>query len=202
VIYLVRHAETEWNRQHRHQGHSDSPLTPSGIAQAHAVGLLLRSILGRSPDVEVQSSPLGRARRTAAIICQHLDLPDGAVILSELLIEHDMGHWQGLTPDEIDELYPGQRVSRQVDKWNFVIPGGESYALLDTRSRRWLAQLPAGRPIVAVTHEMISRTVRGAYAGLPPEATLSASHPQDCIYRLSEGRVEELRVAKGPGTAV
>jgi probable phosphoglycerate mutase len=40
-ILLVRHGETEWNRERRNQGRFDSPLTERGIAQAHAIGRLI-----------------------------------------------------------------------------------------------------------------------------------------------------------------
>jgi probable phosphoglycerate mutase len=193
VIYLIRHGETEWNRQRRHQGHANSPLTPKGVTQAHALGRLLHSLIGQSPDVDVVSSPLGRALHTAAVICQELALPQDSIKATQLLIEHDMGKWQALTPADIDRLYPGERKARDADKWNYRIPGGESYALLYQRSRRWLDTLSVDRTIVAVTHEMISRTIRAAYAGLSPQATLSMSHSQDCIYLLTDGRIIERR---------
>lgn len=193
MIYLVRHGETQWNRQHRYQGHRDSPLTEKGVAQAVAIGRLLQSTLGVGPDVDIVSSPLGRAMRTAAIVCQELGLPEHVAISTPLLIEHDMGCWEALTPLEVDRLYPGQRKVRNTDKWSYVIPRGESYALLGERSRRWLDIVPRDRVVVAVTHEMISRTIRGAYAGLSVRDTLSTSHPQDCIYLLCDGKVEELR---------
>ena len=49
-ILLVRHGETEWNRERRNQGHFDSPLTERGIAQAHAIGRLV-AILPNAPTL-------------------------------------------------------------------------------------------------------------------------------------------------------
>ena len=40
-LYILRHGQTEFNLQHRVQGHCDSPLTELGVAQAHAAGAWL-----------------------------------------------------------------------------------------------------------------------------------------------------------------
>ena len=112
-----------------------------------------------------------------------------------LLVEHHLGVWQGLTPAEVDARFPGSREARANDRWNFRIPGGESYALMSVRARRWLA-LDRGVPIrVAVTHELMSQTIQGAYARLSPPETLARSHPQTSIFRLSGGSIEELHPA-------
>jgi len=47
--------------------------------------------------------------------------------------------------------------------------------------------------VIAVTHEMFSRNLQGAYLSLPPDRILSRSHRQDVVYRLSDGWIQELR---------
>jgi broad specificity phosphatase PhoE len=192
VIYLVRHGETVWNAAGRQQGHLDSDLTATGIAQARAAGRALRRVLSDLQGVVVESSPLGRAKQTAALICVELDIPAGDIAVSPLLIEHGLGVWQGLTYAEIDDLYPGARAQRETDKWDYRVEGGESYALVAERARLWLSTRTASVTI-AVTHEMISRTIQGAYAALSPQETLGRSHRQGQIYRLADGQITELR---------
>ena len=51
---------------------------------------------------------------------------------------------------------------------------------------------------VVVTHEMLSRTLLGAYADEPPEAMLVRAHPHDRIFRMRGGAIEELRVTAEP----
>ena len=86
-------------------------------------------------------------------------------------------------------------ILREADKWRYVIDGGESYAAASERATRWLAGCTA--PLtVAVTHEMMSRSIQGAYAGLSPEDTLARSHPQDRIYRLHGGAIAELVIVR------
>ena len=124
MIYLVRHGETTLNQAGRHQGHLDSHLTPNGIEQARAAGRFLRARLSNVHEICVETSPLGRARWTATILCQELGLQTGFPKVSPLLIEHNMGVWEGLTNAEVDALYPGAREEREANKWAYVIPRG------------------------------------------------------------------------------
>jgi len=192
VIYLVRHGETTWNRVGRQQGHLDSPLTPKGIEQARAAGRVLRRALPDVHTVCIETSPLGRARQTAAILCAELGLDVSALMVSPLLIEANLGAWQGLTRAEIDAQYLSAWQAREANKWHYVVPGGESYALIDLRARQWLASRRHAPVTIAVTHEMLSRTIQGAYGALTPPETLGRSHRQDRIYWLHDGQIAEL----------
>ena len=139
----------------------------------------------------VETSPLGRARQTAAIVCMELGTGEPATV-EPLLVEHHLGVWQGLTLAEVDDRFPGTRAARAHDEWNFRIPGGESYSLMSVRAQRWLA-LDRGVPIrVAVTHELMSRTIQGAYGHLNSPETLARSHPQTSLFQMSGGGIEEL----------
>jgi broad specificity phosphatase PhoE len=192
VIYLVRHGETTWNRVGRQQGHDDSPLTEAGIEQAQAAGRVLRH---RIPDVEsicIETSPLGRARQTALIISEAFGLNPNKLLVTPLLIEHHLGCWQGLTRAEIDVQYPGAWQAREKIKWDYVVPGGESYALVAERAKQWLASKRHAPITIAITHEIISRTIQGVYGGFTPNEIIARSHRHDRIYRLHAGQVEEI----------
>jgi len=191
TIYIVRVGETAWERNGRQQGQLDSPLTPKGIEQARAAGRALRTLLPEGPPVSMEISPLGRAGHTAALLCAELELDASAMVVSPLLIEHNLGAWQGLTNEEIDTQYPGARRAREADKWRYVVPGGESYASVYNRAREWLAGKRESHITIAVTHRMVSRVLQGAYAGLTPEQTLHRSHFSDRLYRLHDAQLEE-----------
>ncbi|HEY5478241.1 MAG TPA: histidine phosphatase family protein [Gaiellaceae bacterium] len=193
TIYLVRHGETIWNRGGREQGHLDSPLTARGIAQANAIGQLLRNLLPEGEALSIETSPLGRARETASIVLSEIAADVRAVIIEPLLIERDLGLWQGLTLAEVEERYPGSQAERNVDKWNYVIPNGESYAQTAVRAKKWLEIRRDTSARIAVTHEMLSRTIQGAYADMTPAQTLARCHSHDRVYRLQDGRIEVLR---------
>ena len=192
VIYLVRHGETVWNKMSRLQGRLDSPLTPRGIQQAHAIGETLRHEIKDIRDVSIETSDLGRARETAKIIADVLGFNLPAMVLTPLLVEHDFGDWQGLTPSQVDELYPGARAERRSRRWSYTIPNGESYASVSVRAREWLSAPRYARTTIAVTHEMTSRTIQGLYLKLSEEETLARTHPHHRIYRLMDGCIDEL----------
>jgi len=191
TIFVVRVGETAWERDGRQQGHLDSPLTPKGIEQARAAGRALRTLLPQGQPVSMEISPLGRAGHTAALLCAALDLDASAMLVSPLLIEHNLGAWQGLTNEEIDTQYPGARRARESDKWGYVVPGGESYARVYQRIQEWLAGKRQSPITIAVTHRMVSRVLQGAYAGSSPAETLRRTHFPDRVYRLHDAQIEE-----------
>ncbi len=183
TLYLVRHGETEWNLAQRRQGRADSPLTERGMAQAHSAARALCHELGASSEVRLVSSPIGRALGTARVIAAELGLDESSVECDELLAECDLGDWTGLTSPEVEARDPGALARRERDKWNFRIPGGESYVDVAARARRWLGTCDV-RPTIAVTHEMIGRTLCGEVQGLAAECVLAL--------RLDHGRVQKL----------
>ncbi len=62
TVHLVRHGETEWNRDGRCQGVTDIPLTEKGIQQAEALG----QVFAATRPSLILASPLQRAQETAA----------------------------------------------------------------------------------------------------------------------------------------
>lgn len=126
-IILVRHGETEYNREGRMQGGLDSPLTERGRQEA----VLLGEALERS-DIRIDQwycSPQGRARQTSQLIREAVSraLPDEE--LHDDIREIRCGDWEGRRNDEVDpELL--KSIRRSVD---VRYPNGES--LLDVMNR-------------------------------------------------------------------
>ena len=189
-ILLVRHGETEWNRERRNQGRFDSPLTERGIAQAHAVGRLI-GMLPNAAAARIVASPLGRARRTAEIICEHLE-PAPELGLDDRLRELSIGSWDGLTYGEIELCSPGVFGGERRHDWCFQAPDGERYDAFAARVGEWLTEALEEPSVVAVTHGVVSRVMRGLYAGLSPARALVLAVPQDKVFRLTGGSIEEI----------
>jgi broad specificity phosphatase PhoE len=189
MIFLVRHGETEWNLARRIQGWGDSPLTRRGIAQAEAMGRVLRA-LPEAEGLPIVSSPLGRARRTAEIIqAQRADLTP--IQFDDRLKEISVGAWDGLDRDEIEALSPGIFDGDGRHEWYFQTPDGETYDVFAGRLAAWLEET-TGRTLIVVAHGIVTRVLRGLYAGLPRAVALSLPVPQDVIWRLADGRIEEI----------
>ena len=194
TIYLVRHGETEWNREGRVQGHLNSPLTANGEAQARAVGEALRELID-GDGFDIVASPLERTRATARIIRRALGLDGAAIATDDRLREISWGDWDGLTFDEIEARDPGELARRRDDRWDHRPPGGESYAGTARRAADWLAGADSlagadlARPLIAVSHGGIGRLLRGLYGNLPRDQTLALEQPQDAFHRLSDGQV-------------
>lgn len=189
TIFLVRHGETEWNLIGRYQGAGDSPLTARGVAQAQAIGHRLRD-LPEAADARIVSSPLGRAQRTAEIIGECLGRRE-APLIDERLREISLGSWDGLNRNEIRMLAPEIFARPVWHEWYFRTPDGESYGAFSARVAAWLADL-GDAPVIAVCHGVVSRVLRGLYAGLTRDDALRLPVPQDRIFRLAERRIQEI----------
>jgi probable phosphoglycerate mutase len=190
-LYLVRHGQTQWNRDGRIQGHGDSPLTELGERQARGVGRLLQRLLEAPEECDVAISPLGRCRRTATLIGEGVALDLARAVFDPDLKELAYGAWEGLTRDEWRSAYPQELALRRRDRWRHAPPDGESYAMAAERARRWLAGVTERpQPQIVICHGGIGRIIRGLYAKLEPSAILALEQPHDAVFRLVDGRVE------------
>ena len=172
AFFLIRHGETSWNHEGRLQGQRDIPLNPLGREQAGRAGRRLAKALRRrgvtDPDaLRYISSPLSRARDTMQRVRSTMALPSpDAYALEERLKELSFGTWEGLTWPEVKALAPARVRERKRDKWAFVPPGGESYAMLGDRLRPWLATVRHHDVVVA--HGGVARVLMHLVAGMPP----------------------------------
>ncbi|WP_337187523.1 histidine phosphatase family protein [Phenylobacterium sp.] len=187
MILLLRHGETFWNREGRIQGRTESDLTPLGERQAAAMAGLVADLLRRDGGAfRLVASPIGRAQRTAAMVAEATGL---AVELDDRLAEIACGEWEGRLRADIAHIHPEAFASRE---WFFGAPGGETFEDVTARASDWLASLAPepGRRIVAVSHGVWGRLLRGAYAGLDRQATLNQDVPQDAVFRLHKGQID------------
>ncbi len=188
MIYLVRHGQTEWNRDRRLQGQGNSALTDLGRTQAKLVAELLAREIAEPKGFRVVSSPLQRARETAEAVAGRLGL---AIEYDSRLAEIALGEWEGRFYREVQvECAPLLAGTTPYD-WYFRAPGGESLEAMTDRIGAWLRDC-GERPTIAVGHGLSGRILRGLYAGLNREAMLSQAVPQDGIYRLERGGLDFL----------
>ena len=156
VIWLARHGQTEWSRDHRHTGRTDVPLTPEGEEEARA----LREPFAAIDLDRVFCSPLGRARET----CGLAGLDDRAE-LRDALLEWDYGDYEGIRSSEIREERPGWLL------WRDGCPGGESVADVGGRADSMIAELLEIDGTAAVfAHGHLLRILAARWLGMEPAA--------------------------------
>ncbi len=190
-LYFLRHGETDWNAEGRLQGRQDVPLNPLGRDQSARAGRKLKKLLlsqGENPaTLSFQCSPLLRTRQTLGLARAELGLPPEGGEFDDRLIEFTFGRWEGLTWPQVCALDPELAKAREADKWNFIPPGGESYADLAQRLEPWLEAQKA--PSVVVSHGGVARALMTLIGGLPAERAPVADIWQGRVLVFSAGRV-------------
>jgi len=186
TIYLLRHGQTEWNVEGRYQGQLNSPLTSLGREQAKLNALKLQKYLNIN-EVKLFASPLGRARETAEIIAKENGLSSSKIIFEEDIQEVNYGIFEGKTKEYCKDVYAKEFSEREANKFTYVLEGGESYANVFVRLKRWLASVEEEEVIVVVAHEMINRALRGIYCQLPNDKMLTLRQPNDVLIKLENG---------------
>ena len=153
-VWLVRHGETEWSRDHKHTSTTDLPLTEVGEEMAQALPGKLQGV----DFALVLTSPRQRARRTAALA----GFPGAEV--DEDLVEWAYGDYEGITTEEIRRTVPGWTV------WSHDTPGGETAAEVATRLDRVVARVGAadGRVLV-FGHGHALRVLTARWIQQPPD---------------------------------
>jgi len=160
-LILIRHGETDWNRELRFQGHIDVPLNDMGHEQARRLGLRM----AREQAQRLVSSDLMRCQQTAAPTSLELSLP---VNTSAALREQSFGAVEGMKADEIRLQHP-----RAWEDWlrfeeDLAMPQGESARQFHARVLAALGDIArenAGQTVLVFTHggvlDMVWRTARG-----------------------------------------
>jgi broad specificity phosphatase PhoE len=118
-VILIRPGETDWNRRGRWQGWVAIPLNTHGRNQARYLARFMRNV-GMSA---LYASDLKRAAETAEILAERLGLKP---TYDARLRERNIGHWQGLTQEEMSAWYPEEYQQLLNDRGGFVVPDGES----------------------------------------------------------------------------
>ncbi len=178
---VIRHGETDWNRQHRFQGQIDVPLNDAGLAQADR---LARRLADERIDVLV-CSDLQRARRTAEPLLQARSL---APVVDALWREQGFGVLEGLDVPTIRSQH-GALWNRWVrHEADYALPqGGESNAAFHARVMRALQALVAahaGQRVAVITHGGVLDMLWRQAQGLPLHGPRECDIPNTGINRL------------------
>ena len=165
-LLLVRHGETDWNRQGRFQGQIDIPLNENGRAQAAAAGDFLRRVkLDRA-----YTSSMSRPRQTAeGILSHHPGVPLTSV---PHLVEIGHGQWEGCLEEEIAAGWAELLADWKRAPETVQMPDGETiHDVWDRSLKGWntiAASLADDETALVVAHDAVNKTILCALLGLSP----------------------------------
>ena len=165
-LLLVRHGETNWNREGRFQGQIDIPLNSNGHAQAEAA----RGFLQNVPLQKAFSSSMSRPRQTAeGILKSH---PGISITLTDGLMEIGHGLWEGKLESEISADWGDLLEEWKRSPDTVQMPEGETIQDVWNRSvDSWNAiasSLDATETALVVAHDAVNKTILCHLLGLSP----------------------------------
>jgi 2,3-bisphosphoglycerate-dependent phosphoglycerate mutase len=200
VLVLVRHGESEWNKQNLFTGWRDPGLTATGIAEARRAGARLKA-QGLVFDIAFTSG-LKRAQHTLELMLGELGQEGLDTIKDEALNERDYGGLSGLNKDDARARWGEEQVHIWRRSFDIAPPGGES--LKDTAARvlpyyeaKILPELKAGRNVLVAAHGNSLRALIMHLEKMSPEQILKLNlgTGEPYVYRLNaDGTVADKSV--------
>jgi broad specificity phosphatase PhoE len=166
-LLLVRHGETEWNRQKRFQGQIDVPLNNNGHAQARRAS----EFLAKVKIDKAFSSPMLRPKDTALeILSKHGNIK---IELFDELKEISHGLWEGKFEHEIEAEFAGQLALWQTQPETVQMPEGENLQQVWDRVaiiwQKIVESVPDGETAIVVAHDAVNKAILCLLFDLPPE---------------------------------
>jgi len=187
-IFLVRHGETEWNKQNRLQGNLDSPLSRKGIRQAHEA----KKSLERYVIDKAYVSPLKRARDTMDIILEDRELE--AVTIDNLR-EINLGPWEGKTRAETMQSHPDEYLAFWENPDSFYLPGADTFHALQQRVVKALESIflkEKNKNVIVVSHWIAIKVAITYYSSIPISNLSDIADPDNGSFLLLSRRDKEV----------
>jgi|TARA_Y100000310_G_scaffold181241_3_gene181171 probable phosphoglycerate mutase len=154
-LIIVRHGQTNLNRDGRVLGHGPEPLNETGLAQAQAVAQALTHV----GSFTLYSSPVNRTMQTAEAISGLTDTP---IAPKPGLAELDAGEMEGIEGRKLGELFPDVMAVWRSDPAKARMPGGETLGEVQDRAWKAIAEIVDAHPdgtAVAVSHNFPIQTI-------------------------------------------
>lgn len=178
-LILLRHGQTHHNATRRMQGHLDTKLADAGWEGARKAAALLTN----AGITRIVTSDLSRAADTAGVVAEKIGVD---LSIDPRLRETDLGDWQDLRHDEVDEKFPGARARWRHDA-TWAPPGGESRMDVAHRARPVIDELMIEHDewedsaVLIVAHGGTISALTGSLLGFTPEmfpllSSLSNTH--------------------------
>lgn len=181
TIYLIRHGQTDWNKDKIFRGRADVPLNEHGRREAEALARHLESVRVTA----CYSSPLSRAVETAEIASRSHSL---RVNLDAGIIDIDYGEWQGLAEAAVRKQFAETYRQWHEAPHRVKFPGGESLAAVRRRARGSLNRIRSDNPggtVFVVAHRVVTKVVMCAALRLT-NAAFWRIRQDNCAFNIIE----------------
>ncbi len=184
LLVLVRHGESEFNKQDRFTGLMNPDLTPKGVEDAINVGRTLRRLKFRCDTAF--TSKLKRAGHSLRLILKELGTPGVPVREENSLNERDYGELAGLTRDAACTRWGETQVKLWRRSYDAVPPGGESLQMTLRRTQPLYDSsikplLIKGRNVLVVAHGNSMRSIVMTLDHLSADEVMNVSFPTGTV---------------------
>ncbi|KAI1745227.1 6-phosphofructo-2-kinase [Xylaria scruposa] len=177
-VWLSRHGESMYNLSGRIGG--DTDLSPRGQQYARRLPELVRQSVGDDRPLTVWTSTLKRTIATAHYLPANYNQ-----LQWKALDELDAGVCDGMTYQEIKDVYPEDFVARDEDKYNYRYRGGESYRDVVIRLEPIIMELERSEDILIVTHQAILRCIYAYFMKKDQSRSPWMNVPLHCLIKLT-----------------
>jgi len=163
-VYLLRHGETDWNKNFKIQGQLDIELNEKGVKDSIKTAEFI-SNFNTKIDMVI-SSPLQRSKFLTKEISKRFKLEP---VYFDELKELDFGVWEGLSFDEVRQKYPDDLKKWIYEPQSAKIPEGESLSDLQNRVKKVIGFIKKENKenFVVVGHGVVNRIIILNLLGLP-----------------------------------
>ena len=190
-IYLVRHCEAEGNIYRRAQGWYDGRISSKGARQIDALAERFRRT---EPVDALYSSDLRRTIATAEAVTRYHDVP---LTCDPRLREQRLGAWEDRPFGNLGWEEPEMMYAFNNDPARWSVPGGESFAHLQSRLRAAVTDIAArhpGQSVVCVSHGMAIRALLADALEIPSAEINAVGHGDNTAVSLLEVEGDHIEV--------
>lgn len=175
-IYLIRHAAVIKPKEKSFMGSTELMLSSRGIFQAKR----LSDFFSEIPLEGIYCSSLRRSIDTAEIISNRCDTPYAVV---KEFGEISLGEWEGKSYKEIKESYPLEFIKRDMDIYNYRIPGGESFSEVENRAYNAFESITKNTTgnILIVAHSGVNKVILSKVLGVNLQKSFNMDQKYGCI---------------------
>ncbi|KKS77930.1 MAG: 2,3-bisphosphoglycerate-dependent phosphoglycerate mutase [Parcubacteria group bacterium GW2011_GWC1_43_11b] len=189
-LILLRHLQSQWNKENKFTGWTDVLLSEEGIEKA---SIIADKLMAEPIDL-VFTSPLVRNKNTAELVLKYLNRPDIADIkIDKAFDERNYGVWQGLDKGAVKQKYGEEEYRRLRRSWTGKPEGGESLQDVYERVVPYYKnaiepELRAGKNCLVVASHNSLRALAKYLENIADEAIIDFEIPNGgvVIYELDE----------------